>query len=102
MNTVRDLPLKILGKLTFDNLAACAWHAGFSGRSRDHTMLTALNYRAVRPGHEMPSHYSHVRLQAKRTALDALSMTRPLDKRASEEGADTKRKNAETTSPEVV
>ena len=46
-------------------------------------------------GHVSPkmlAHYSHVRLQAKRTALDALSMTKPLapEKEGKTRGYDTK------------
>ena len=62
-------------------------------------------------GHVSPkslAHYSHVRLQAKRTALDALSMTRP--ERAKLEGEtrsydtnnDTKRKEHQEQILQVI
>ena len=62
-------------------------------------------------GHVSPkmlAHYSHVRLQAKRTALDALSMTRPqAAERRGETGgydtnSDTKRKEATEQIPQVT
>ena len=62
-------------------------------------------------GHVSPkmlAHYSHVRLQAKRTALDALSMTRP--ERAKSEGEtrsydtnnDTKPEEYQEQIPQVI
>jgi hypothetical protein len=56
----------------------------------------------------MLAHYSHARLQAKRTALDALSMTRPqVAERTGETGGydtnrDTKRKEATEQLPQIV
>ena len=56
-------------------------------------------------GHVSPKmlqHYSHVRLQAKRTALDALSSFRPVpaDSGSKKEGYDTNRDTKPTVVPQ--
>jgi hypothetical protein len=63
-----------LAGLRFHDLQHHAITELAESRASDGTIMAIAGH--VSP--KMLAHYSHVRLQAKRTALDALSMTRPL------------------------